>query len=321
MLGRMSNIDGSRVAAQGLRRALAGVGSPILTFLLARAYPFSNPRNLHQREAAMHTGIAALRLACLLTAAVVASSVAQEPRTDGGATVAILYFTNSSLVRHDDYEPLSKGITEMLITELSANDAIQVVERDRLQQLIEEQDLNATDRVNQETAVRLGKMLGAHHMLMGGFVIDPKETMRLDVRSVNVETSRVEYVENVSGKVEDVLDLIAQLGREVNDGLRFPPLPARNRDATTREDPPVPPGGRGGEVEGPKPSRDEPEEKLTASKASQLRAVMLLSRALNEEDRGNVKGAVDLYNQALDVHPQFERAKVLLASAEARLGS
>lgn len=212
---------------------------------------------------------------------------AQAPRPDSRPTVAILYFTNSSLVHHRDYEPLSKGITEMLITELSASPAIQVVERDRLQKLLAEQDLDTTARVDQATAVRLGKILGAHHLLMGGFVITPREEMRLDLRSVDVETSRVEYVETVSGKSEDVLSLITDLGKKVSRGLRLPPLP----------NPPRPVGSK-------------------TSKAAQLRAVMLLSRALEQEDRGDRAGAAALYKQALEIYPEYDRARVLLASAE-----
>jgi curli biogenesis system outer membrane secretion channel CsgG len=141
---------------------------------------------------------------------------AQSTPRDSRATVAVMYFTNSALVRHEEYAPLSKGITEMLITELGASPAIQVVERDQLQHLLDEQNLVQTDRVDKETAVRLGKILGARHLLMGGFVIDPREKLRLDLRAVNVETSQVEYVETVSGKAEDVLDLIASLGEKVN---------------------------------------------------------------------------------------------------------
>lgn len=212
---------------------------------------------------------------------------AQTPDRDRRATVAVLYFTNSALVRHDEYEPLSKGITEMLITELAGSPALQVVERDRLQALLQEQDLARSSRVDQETAVRLGKILGAQHLLMGGFVIDPRENMRLDVRAVNVETSRVEYVETVSGKSGDVLGLISQLGAKVNRRLRLPPVASRVAPAGTR-----------------------------TSKADQLRAVMLLSRALEENDRGNVTGAMALYRQALDVYPDYQRARVLLASLE-----
>jgi TolB-like protein len=216
-----------------------------------------------------------------------ATLFAQSGKRDQRATVAIMYFTNSALVRHKDYQPLSKGIADMLISELAASPAIQVVERDRLQKLLEEQDLSSTDRVDKETAVRLGKLLGARHLLMGGFVIDPKENMRLDVRAVNVETSQVEYVETVSGKAEDVLGLITKLGTRVNSRLRLPPLKAADRSAETK-----------------------------TSKSDQLRAVMLLSRALNEEDQGNVAGAIALYRQALGVYPDYERARTLLASLE-----
>ena len=216
---------------------------------------------------------------------------AQAPVPDTRATVAVLYFTNSALVRRDEYEPLSKGITEMLITELAGSPALQVVERDRLQALLEEQDLTRSGRVDQETAVRLGKILGARHLLMGGFIIDPRENMRLDLRAVSVETSRVEYVETMSGKSEDVLELIGKLGARVRERLKLPPIASPVAPAETR-----------------------------TSKADQLRAVMLLSRALEENDRGNVTGAMALYRQAIDVYPDYQRARVLLASLEASPG-
>lgn len=213
--------------------------------------------------------------------------VAQTPDPDRRATVAVLYFTNSALVRHEEYAPLSKGIAEMLITELAASPALQVVERDRLQTLLEEQDLGAAGRVDKETAVRLGKILGVRHLLMGGFIIDRREEMRLDLRAVNVETSRIEYVETVSGKSEEVLGLVARLGAKVNQRLRLPPLPSETKPAARKP-----------------------------SKTGQLRAVMLLGRALEENDQGNIDGAIALYRQALDVYPEYERARVLLASLE-----
>ena len=149
---------------------------------------------------------------------------AQSPERDRRATVAILYFTNSALVRHQEYQPLSKGIAEMLITELSASPALQVVERSQLQSLLDEQNLGTSGRVDQETAVRIGKLLGAKHLLMGGFVIDTRGKLRLDLRAVDTETSQVVYVETVSGKAEEVLDLIADLGKRVSTRLKLPPL-------------------------------------------------------------------------------------------------
>ena len=221
------------------------------------------------------------------TSAVAAPLRAQVSNADRRATVAVLYFTNSALVRHDEYEPLSKGITDMLITELAGSPSLQVVERDRLQALLREQDLAQSSRVDQETAVRLGKILGVRHLLTGAFLIDRGERMRLDLRAVDVETSKVEYVETVSGKADDVLELISKLGAKVNQKLQLPPIASQVSPAGTR-----------------------------TSKRDQLRAVMLLSRALEENDKGNVTGAMALYRQALDVYPDYQRAKVLLASLE-----
>jgi TolB-like protein len=227
--------------------------------------------------------VAALAATALLAAATPLRAQGSDQR----ATVAVLYFTNSALVRHEEFEPLSKGVTEMLITELAGSPSLQVVERDRLQSLLEEQDLARSGKVDQETAVRLGKLLGAQHLLMGGFIVDPRNNMRLDLRAVSVETSKVEYVETVSGKSEDLLDLVAKLGAKVNQHLRLPPIASQV----------APAGGK-------------------TSKPDQLRAVMLLSRALEENDKGNIPGAMALYRQALDVYPDYTRAKVLLASLE-----
>jgi TolB-like protein len=212
---------------------------------------------------------------------------AQTPQP--GATVAVMYFTNSALTNHDEYAPLSKGIADMLVTTLAGNPGIRVVERDQLQKVMEELNLNATDRVDKDAAVRLGKILGAHHLLMGGFVIDRKESMRIDIRAVNVETSQVEYVESVSGKAENVLNLIADLGTKVNSGLKFPPLPSRSGQARPAS---------------------------TTSAANQYRAFYLVSRSIEAQDKKDFTEAIALLRQAIDVYPDYTRAKVRLAMLE-----
>jgi TolB-like protein len=236
----------------------------------------------------------------LLTAAIVLAASAahaqQQPlvtppgTSDTRPTVAVLYFTNGALVSNADYAPLSKGMAEMMITELARNQGIRVVERDRLQQLLAEQNLGSGDRVDKETAVRLGKVLGAHHLVMGSFVIDPRQAVRIDVRSVNTETSQVEYVETVEGKTDRLIGMISELGAKVNTGLKLPSLPARA---------PVIPSSN------PRPASGE----------NQFRAMVLMSRAIEQKDQGNPQAAIALYRNAIDVDPN-SHAKVLLASLE-----
>jgi TolB-like protein len=250
-----------------------------------------------------------------------------------------MYFTNAALLRHDDYAPLSKGIAEMLITELSANTKVRVVERDQLQALLQEQNLGATDRVDKETAVRLGKVLGARHFLMGGFVIDPKENVRLDVRAVNVETSQIDHVESVSGKAENLLALISEMGHKLNDGLKLPAIPVARPASGTPGDQGAAPApaapaapaaagtavtkDRGSPTTRPSaPPAASAGQVATASssgkKVNQVRAVLLLGRALEAKDRGNTDAAISNYRAAIETYPDFGRAKVLMASLERR---
>lgn len=207
--------------------------------------------------------------------------------TDAGTpTVAVLYFTNSALVDNATYAPLSKGMAEMLITELAQNKGVRVVERDRLQSLIEEQNLQNSDRVDKATAIKMGKTLGARHMLMGTFVIDPKKNMRIDIRAVNTETSAIEYTESVSGNADNLLQLVIQLGAKVNAGLKLPALKTASISTPAAKSP------------------------------NQFKAIMAMSQALEAEDRKNTTEAISLYKQAIALNPDFDRAKVRLASIE-----
>lgn len=236
--------------------------------------------SVHRRV--VSTSIAALTM--LVGGATVAVQAQDTPRP----TVAVMYFTNSALVGNADYAALSKGMAEVLITDLSRNPRIRVVERDRLQQLLDEQNLSSSGRVDKETVVRVGRILGAGHMLMGTFLIDARENMRIDVRAVNTETSEIEYVESIEGKADKLLAMVSELGAKVNSGLK---LPARPAEASKFSDA----GGRN---------------------PNQFRALLLMSRAIEEQDRKNVPAAVALYKQAIDANPDFDRAKVLLATLE-----
>lgn len=237
----------------------------------------------------------------VLCAALAAPTLGAQSN-DRRPSVAVLPFENGALKNNAEYAPLSKGMAEMLITALAGNPGVRVVERASLQKLIDEQNLGSSDRVDKETAVRLGKLVGAHHMLTGSFVIDPKQRMRIVVRSVNTETSEIEYAESVMGKADDLLELVDQLGTKMNAGLKLPAMPIRLRPASTS-------GAETAVAAGP--AKGGP---------NQFRAMMMVSRALERQDKGDMPGAVALYRSALKEYPDFERAKTLLASAERNAG-
>ena len=229
----------------------------------------------------------ALAVAGLTMPMAIASAGAQgTPSTR--PTVAVMYFTNGAISNNAEYAPLSKGLAEMMITELSANTNIRVVERDRLQALLAEQDLGATGRVEKETAAKIGKTLGALHMLMGSFVIDPKQRIRMDVRAINTETSELEYATSVTGKADNMLELLGELGTKLNAGLKLPAVQAGFQEGAA----------------------------VGAKGPNQLRSMMLISRAIEAQDKKNTTQAVALYKEAVQANPNNARAKTLLASAE-----
>lgn len=267
---------------------------------------------------------AALAAAALLLAApLLAPALAAQatPAPDRRPTLAVLYFRNGAIGNAADYDALSTGIADLLITDLSVNQAIRVVERDRMEAVVREQDLSQTNRIDDATALRIGRTLAARHMIKGSFVVDRRGTMRLVAHAVNVETSRIEHVESVDGKADDVLALIARLSDRLNRGLDLPQLEARPT-APGGATPARPAADSGAPAPAPAPAAPRRVPTRLASndagapKGSPFQAVMLYSRALAEEDRGNRAGAVELYRKSLDVFPGNENARTRLARLE-----
>jgi TolB-like protein len=230
---------------------------------------------------------------------------AQPSAADGRPTMAVLYFTNAAMVDREEYAPLAKGLAEMVITELAGNPGVRVVERDRIQALFDEQALAAGGRVDPETAVKAGKTLGARHLLFGTFVVDPRQNMRMDVRAINTETSALEFATSVTGKADRMLELVVALGAKVNAGLKLPALPAV-------------PAPRGAGDAGPGPSAAAPAMRIGSNGPNQLRSMMLLSRALEAQDRRNTMAAVALMKESVAANPENARARAILASMETR---
>lgn len=142
----------------------------------------------------------------------------------------VLDFTVASLLDQAGHAVFAQGLRSMLISELESAATVAVVERSAMDALLKEQDLGASGRVEPGTAARIGKLVGAQYAILGGFVIDRKNKLRLDARVVDVETSRIVHVETVSGSGDDIVDLTAKLMGQVNQRLK---LPARATPAST----------------------------------------------------------------------------------------
>lgn len=236
----------------------------------------------------------------MVAAAAVALAAAPVPAAaQGKPTVAILYFNNNVFTSNArDYDGLSKGVPDFLVTEMAANPSIRVIERDQVQKLVDEQKLVTGGQVDRETAVRIGKLLGAQHMIFGGFMADPKGNFRIDARAVNVETGVIEHTERVQDKADNVMTLIEQLAGKLNSGMKLPAMPLRTGAV-------VPPSVTkdGGTTQAGAPAAATPTPKLP------MKYAVMYGKALDLADKGEKTRAVELFGAVLKDFPDFAPAK------------
>jgi len=218
------------------------------------------------------------------TTAVALMAVPLLAQDDMRPTVAVLPFVNSAIgASNAELAPLSKGIADLLLTEMAQNPAIRMVERENIVKLLDEQNLARDGRVDDATAARIGKLLGAKHMVTGTFVTDRSGTMVITLKSIDSETGRIEWTHMDRDKTDNFLALVSKLGGAANSGLKLPALTPQARQSA--------------------------EAKAEKQKGVPFQAVMLYSRAISAQDAGNKAEAIQLFNQALEKFPNFEDAK------------
>ena len=204
--------------------------------------------------------------------------VAQGGGQDTRPGIAVFAFTNGGSYgqQKEDYDALERGMAGMLISELAANPALRVVERENIQHLVDEQNLGTSGRVDGATAAKIGKVVGARYAVMGSF-IDLYGDFQVDLRVVNVETSEIIKTEKARMQREHLFDLVRNIAAALNKDLNLPALPRQ--------------------VSEQRMSRQVPTEALT-----------FYSRALLYQDRGQRDKAIEYYNRALSVFPQYTEA-------------
>lgn len=136
-----------------------------------------------------------------------AKQAVNNEKTLGGVTsdntVAVLYFHNKTA--REELTPLQKGLTLLLITDLSIVKNLQVVERTRLQALTEEIGLGSSGLVEQGSAPRIGKLLGARHLVGGDILAAEQAKVRVQSSLVDVQTTSIIGQPLSEGALEELL--------------------------------------------------------------------------------------------------------------------
>lgn len=168
----------------------------------------------------------------------------------------------------------------MLITDLSKVRDIDIVEREKLEELIKEIKLGKSSYFDQSTAQKLGKGLGAASILTGAFYI-LDGSLRIDARLINVETGKIIAADEVTGKTTDFFSLHKQLVNLLVKSLSI------NYNAKTQ---PV----------------------IDYDNKIELTAVVNYSNAIAYEDNGLQENASEILETTLQQYPEFLFAKTKL---------
>ena len=107
-------------------------------------------------------------------------------------TIAIMEFDNFSIGKYaEELASLGKGLADFFQHDFAKISTMRVVERDKIDYLLDELKLQQSGAVDQATAVKAGKMLGAQFIVFGSITQLDKNNTRVLVRVVSVETSEI----------------------------------------------------------------------------------------------------------------------------------
>lgn len=187
-------------------------------------------------------------------------------------TVAVMDFSSFMMGESGGAVNLGAAISAMLVTEFSSREGLRVVERAQLKNLLREQDLSLSGRIEESDAIEIGKMLGVQYVLHGQ-VTSIVDNLRMDIRAVDVETSEIVTVLKKTDRTSELFAVVVGLADEFGEKLDL-----------------IPPSQRA-EIE-----------------SIPVGATIELSRAIDYEDRGEIQLAIQHYERTLEIHPTHRDA-------------
>ncbi len=186
--------------------------------------------------------------------------------------------------RDSSLRPLERGLAHLLVTDLAKIEQVTLLERERVQVLLDEMALGEAGRIDLSTAARSGRILGAGHVIQGVLRETGAGGLSLEAQAVRTDDGQVTATSRVTNAVADlftmekevVLDLVGQMGLTLS--------PAESRAISER------------------PTAD-------------LQAFLAFSRGLEAQDRGEIQVASTLFARAAAQDPMFVSASRQAVSA------
>jgi len=195
---------------------------------------------------------------------------------ESSQSVAVLYFHNNTNQKR--LNALQKGLALMLITDLSKIDNLFVVERIRVQALLDEMDLGESGLVDKATAPKVGKLLKAYYVVNGDINEGAIKQLELGSYLLDVPFKNVTNLPPAAGSLEELFRMEKDLLFNIVEQLNVYVSPAQKK-----------------ELEVP----------LTKSSA----ALLALFLGIDYSDKAMFRDAAKMYDRAIAEDPGLQLAQ------------
>jgi tetratricopeptide (TPR) repeat protein len=208
-----------------------------------------------------------------------ATLAAMPPESNTVAVMPFSYTGTDSTI-----QPLGRGLAQLLVTDLAKSRQIRVLERERMQAIINELKLSDSARAEPSTALRSGHLLRAAKVVQGTLADRPGNQLLVDAAVVDVSSAGVKATAQGRDLLERLFDIEKQvaLGLFTNLGIQLSPA-----------------------------ERQAVDERPTQN----LQAFLSYSRGLEAQDQGDFSGAQAAFDQASSLDPGFRAAATSAANA------
>lgn len=208
------------------------------------------------------------------------AKIADMPQTK---TIAFLHFDNASIEDAEKWQPMTVGLPSMLAGDFYALDLLKVVERAKIEAILNELKLSEKQYADPQTAVRLGKLAGAHVLVFGTLMQLDGRNMRIDARMVQTETGELIGAVKVDGRPNNIVKLEQELVQKIASALKV-------------------------ELD------DQTKAKLLKPEGPPVEATLAYYNGLLYEDQGNYAEAFAAYRKASELYPAYKDAQSKLAT-------
>ncbi len=133
---------------------------------------------------------------------------AQQKKT----TIAVLEFQRTGGLEASEAATLTNRFRGLLVQ----TEAFEVIERDKMGEILKEQDFTMSDQCNSaECAVQIGQLLGVQAMIAGD-IGKLGQTWTIDVRMIDVSTGKILKTQNedFKGEIDGLLQMMKKIAEK-----------------------------------------------------------------------------------------------------------